>query len=198
MKKGDFHTIKIACDGTRCPDNNYVVHPEIIGNGDIQVGIWGEAPFVDEVAEERPFIGSSGSILRDNYFDLESCTYCIFNTVSCLTYRDGETRKPSQMDYDEYQLRFVKCRPFREQMLDMLEDGSVVVVFGRFAIAGLFDDPAKKASVYPEFIEHKGKTFISYACYHPAYILYRPSALTVFDDILAASGVFRRPEMVEF
>ena len=193
FKENGHRSVDIGCDGSRCPDYNIVVPPEIIGSGDIQVGIMAEAPYVNESEIGRPLVGSSGQELRE-YFDLDYCTYYIFNTLMCLTYRDGETRKPSQMEYDEYHDRFAKCEMFREQVLDLLDDGSVVIAFGKFAIAGLFGDFKRKASITPVFLDWKDKTFIAYGCLHPAYMLYRPSARVDFEAILEASGMFKLPE----
>lgn len=185
-----YYSIKIDCDGNRCPNENQVVYPEVIGSGDIQVGILGEAPYLDECEFNRPFIGPSGQIIRE-YLDLESCTYYIFNSVSCLTYREGETLKPSKMSPEEYEARFTACRPFRQQILNLLDDGSVIVALGKFAIHAMFGDWSKKASTIPDFLEIEGKTYIVYSVYHPAYPLYRPSAYDKFEELLEATGVLK-------
>ena len=195
-RKAEYQLVEIECDGSRCSECNVVVHPEIIGTGDIKVGLLGEAPFIEEEIQGRPFIGPSGQLIRE-YLDLESCTYHIFNSVSCLTYRDGETLKPSKMSPEEYKIRFAACRSFREQILDLLDDGSVLVALGKFAIHALFDDWNKRASTVPEFLEIKGKTYIVYCVYHPAYLLYRPSAQDKFDELLAATNVFNMGEINE-
>lgn len=182
--------IEIDCNGKRCSMVNSVVYPEIIGNGDLTVGVLGEAPYIEEEMKGRPFIGPSGQLIR-SYFDLESCTYYIFNTLSCLTYDNGEPLKPSKMSPEEYESRFAKCEPFRNEILDLLEDGSVLVALGKFAIHTLFGNWKKSASMFPDFVEYDGKTFIVYCLYHPAYLLYRPSARGKFEEMLKATGVFK-------
>ena len=182
-------SVEIACDGSWCSAHNEVVRPEVVGWGETKVGLLGEAPYVDEVMLGHPFVGSSGNVLRE-LLDLESFTYYIFNTLSCLTYVDGEPTKPSQMSKEEYEERLAKCEVNRNQILDLLDDGSVIVAFGKFAIHALFGDWKKRASDTPDFLEHEGKTFIVYSVYHPAYVLYRPSARERFDELLIATGVF--------
>lgn len=196
-REEDYLTVpvEIDCDGSRCSMVNVVVYPEIIGNGEISVGVLGEAPFIEEEIQGCPFIGPSGQLIR-SYFDLEECTYYIFNTLSCLTYDDGETLKPSKMTKEEYENRFAMCEPLRNEILDLLEDGSVIIALGKFAIHALFKDWTKKASVFPDFLEYEGKTFIVYCVYHPAYLLYRPSARGKFEEMLQASGVFKRDSNV--
>jgi uracil-DNA glycosylase family 4 len=168
-------TIDIPCDGTWCINYNAIVKPEIVGTGNIKVGLLGEAPYLEEEMLGHPFVGPAGNVLRE-YLDLESFTYYIFNTLSCLTYVDGEPVKPSQMTQAEYETRFTMCGQNRNLILDMLDDGSVIVAFGKFAIYALFGDWKKKASDVPDFLEYNGKTFIVYSVLHPAYPLYRPSA----------------------
>lgn len=182
-------SLEIDCDGTRCPAFNVVIHPEVVGFGDTKVGLLGEAPYLEEEMLEHPFVGPSGQVLRE-ILDLNSFTYYIFNTLSCLTYVDGEPVKPSEMAKEDFDVRFTMCEPYRERILDMLDDGSVIVAFGKFAIYALFGDWKKKASMVPDFLEHNGKTFIVYSVYHPAYPLRRPSAQSMFDAMLKETGVF--------
>ena len=98
--------------------------------------------------------------------------------------------KPSEMAKEDFDARFTMCEPYRKRMLDMLDDGSVIVAFGKFAIYALFGDWKKKASMVPDFLEYNGKTFIVYSVYHPAYVLYRQSAREPFNEMLKATGVF--------
>lgn len=181
-------SVPIKCDGLLCPAKNTVVYPEIVGNGSIKVGILGEAPYKEEVAYGEPFIGESGQLLRQ-YFDLDECTYFIFNTVNCMTIRNSVVIKPSEMGYDEFKGRFAMCRPFREQIMDLLDNGSVIMAFGRFAQQALFADKMDPSDV-PIFYDYKKKMLLAYSNYHPAYVLYRPSYKVQFEDILTASGVF--------
>jgi uracil-DNA glycosylase family 4 len=194
---GEPREIEIRCDGTKCQKINSVVLPEIVGFGNITVGIIGEAPYVDEVnykdadgnSHPRPFVGSSGMLLRE-YFDYDRYTYHIVNSVNCLTYEYETTLKPSEMPVGEQTKRLENCRPFVEQVLGLLNDGSVIMTLGVFARRALFNE---KLSVSPFPYEWSlgDKTFYVFVNHHPAYTLYRGSARQEFEDILEASGVFK-------
>lgn len=199
LAAGDPRSVDISCNGNRCPLKNVVVKPEIVGNGDITVGIVGEAPYLEEVKYGRPFIGRTGLFLRQ-YFDLEKYRYHIFNSILCLSY-DGEVPvKPSEMSQNDYELRIENCARYRNQMLDMLDDESVVMVFGKFAKIAMLGYNSPN-SVFPlsHFDMLMQKTFYMFLNYHPTYTFYRPSSKGVFEDILIASGVFKvlRGEMNE-
>jgi uracil-DNA glycosylase len=94
------------------------------------------------------------------------------------------------MEKEDFKERFTECKPFREQVLDLLDTGSVIMAFGRFAQLSIFG-MIKEIGPVPDFINYKGKTFAAYSNYHPAYILYKKSATSVFENILKASGVFK-------
>ncbi len=83
------------------------------------------------------------------------------------------------------------CRLFRIQILDLLDDGGVLVALGRFAIHVLFDDWNKNAFTAPEFLEFEGKTYIVSCVSYHAYLLYRPSAHDKFEGLLEAMNVFK-------
>jgi len=191
---GDPRSVDIDCEGNRCLLKNVVVKPEIVGNGVITVGIIGEAPYTEEVKYGRPFIGRTGLFLRQ-YFDLDKYRYHIFNSVMCLSYDEDVPIKPSEMSQSDYELRMKKCSRYRDQVLDLLDDESVVMVFGRFAKLAMFGDASTPNSVFPisHFDMLMQKTFYMFSNYHPAHILYRPSSKGVFDDIMTASGVFKMP-----
>jgi len=83
------------------------------------------------------------------------------------------------------------CRSFRKQILNLLDDGSVLVALGEFAIHVLFDDWNRNASTIPEFLEFEGKTYIVYCVYHPAYLLCKPSAHDEFEELFEAMNAFK-------
>lgn len=186
---GEPREIEIRCDGTKCHKKNIVVLPEIVGFGNITVGIIGEAPYVDEVEFGRPFVGDSGLFLR-KYFDYDKYTYHIVNSVNCLTYEYETTVKPSEMPSREQATRLDSCRPFVEQVLGLLNDGSVVMTLGVFARRALFDEKLP-VSTFPRVLRVSDKKFYVFINHHPAYILYRGSAKQEFEDILEASSVFK-------
>jgi len=91
-------------------------------------------------------------------------------------HKEGQTLKPSRMSPEEYDAMFIACRLFRKQVLDLLDDWSVLVALGKFAIHALFDDRNKNGSTVSEFLEFKGKTYMANCVYYHAYLLYRPLA----------------------
>jgi uracil-DNA glycosylase family 4 len=190
---GNPTKIKIDCDGTRCEHCNKVVNPEKVGYGNIAVGLVGEAPFKEEVELGRPFVGNSGLQLR-KYLDLDNYVYFIMNSVNCLTYVDENILKPSDMVLDVYEERKEMCRQFRERVLDLLDDRSVIMLFGRFAKLAMLGANIPN-SPFPRELKYKDKIFYVFTNYHPAYLLYRPSSREVFEDILDSSGVFLKDVM---
>lgn len=38
-RKAEHQLVELECDGSRCPEHNVVVYPEIIGTGEIKVGV---------------------------------------------------------------------------------------------------------------------------------------------------------------
>lgn len=187
--------IEIRCKGDKCHRINAVVSPEIIGSGNITVGIVGEAPYIDEVEAKRPFVGRSGRLLRE-YFDYDLYTYYIVNSINCLTYEYDTTIKPSEMTTFEKKKRLDNCRTFVHQVLDQLEDGSVVMALGVFARLSLFGEKVP-VSVFPRVFETENKTLNVFINHHPAYLIYNNSAIQEFEDILFASGVFAKREVDE-
>ena len=108
-----------------------------------------------------------------------------------MTQKEGETLKPSKMSPEEFKARFTACRPSRKQILDLLDDGSVLVALGKFAIHVSFDDWKKNASTLPEFLGFEGKTYIVSCACHPVYLLYRPSAHDKFEELQEATNVLK-------
>ena len=194
---GEPRSIEIRCKGDKCHKINSVVEPEIVGYGDITVGIVGEAPYKDEVdyrdadgdIHPRPFVGNSGVLLRQ-YFDYDKYTYYIVNSINCLTYEYETTVKPSEMTVRERTQRLMACKPFVDQVLNLLDDGSVIVTLGVFARLSLFGDKVS-VSVFPREYGLGDKRFFVFVNHHPSYLLHKPSMVTEFEEILEASGVFK-------
>ena len=61
----------------------------------------------------------------------------------------------------------------------------------KFAIHVSFDDWNKKTSPLPGFLGFEGKTYIVFYVYHPAFLLYRPSAHDKLEELLEATNVFK-------
>lgn len=187
--EGEPRGIEIRCKGAKCHKKNIVVNPEIVGFGDITVGIIGEAPYKDEAEEGRPFVGRSGMVLRE-YFDFDEYTYHIVNSINCLTYEYGTTIKPSEMTVRQRMNRVESCRPFVKQVFEYLDDGSVIMSLGVFAKLSLFNEKVR-VSPFPREYKIGEKTFYIFVNHHPAYLIYNQSARGEFEEILEASGVFK-------
>lgn len=175
----DEHTLMpVPCDGAKC---NVIgmVPTEIYGSGDILIGIVGEAPYKDEVALNRPFIGRAGRLLR-SYMDIKNFRYVISNSVQCMP--DTIDNKPTTRMIDN-------CRPVLVEILDLLPEDSVVMSLGTYAQLALF---GKRVSVStePYRLKFGDKIFRVYVNYHPMAMVYRPSLRGDFEAILRASGGF--------
>ena len=61
------------------------------------------------------------------------------------------------MSPEEYDAMLTACRPFKKQILDLLDDGSVLVALGKFAIHALIDDRNRTHSRFQSFWNSKAK-----------------------------------------
>jgi len=178
-----FKKIDIICDGTLCGKNYDTVPAELIGKGLELVVLVGEAPFRDEVAKQRPFIGRAGMILR-GYLDVNNFQYLIINSIMCKPY-DTAKSKPTDV--------LIKaCTPVRDDLLKIVEEGDTIVCFGRYAQTAMFGKHVAFSET-PYFIKHpiKGFDIPTWACYHPMAPIYDRSKKEIFEDILRASGKFK-------
>ena len=174
-----FHTVDMReeigkCD--ECPLANLlpVTHVpfEIVGdNPNPDVLFVAEAPFKDEMKQQRPLIGKAGSLLRDvlnQYLD----SYALANVVSCHPTNVAKIgiRTPEKEDQD-YCVEHVK--KFIEQT-----EPKLIVLLGKIAYTNLL--PEHYVQSVGKDIEYVGKMQkkgalttegITYACsYHPSYI----------------------------
>jgi uracil-DNA glycosylase len=175
--------VEIICDGTYCGRDYDVVPAEMIGNGFEVVVLVGEAPFKDEVEQQRPFIGKAGMILR-GYLNTEEYRYLILNSIMCKPY-DTLKNKPT----DEL---IKACKPVRDDILDMMVEGEIIVCFGRYAQQAIFGKEVP-FDTNPYFIEHPTKKWSIqvYANVHPMSIIYDSTRKEQFKDILRATGKFK-------
>lgn len=175
--------IPIICDGTLCGKNYETVPAELVGTGFEMVVCLGEAPFKDEVLAQRPFIGKAGNFLR-KYFALDNYQYLLMNSIMCKPY-DTAKNKPT----DEL---IAACSSVRNNVLDLMVEGDIVVLFGRYAQTAMFGKYVKFDTI-PYIVEHPTKGFEMevFAELHPMAPQYNRSVLTQFEDILKATGKFK-------
>ena len=146
-----------------------------------------EAPFKDEIKQQRPLIGKAGSFLRDvlnQYID----SYALANVVSCHptnTQKVG-VRTPLK-DEQEYCVEHIKA--FIEEI-----EPKLVVMLGRIAYENVLPqhylESVEKDSEYVGRMQKKGPIVsqgISYAVsYHPSYITrsggFKSNSYATFDS----------------
>ena len=175
--------IPIICDGTLCGKNYDTVPAELVGTGFELVVLLGEAPFKDEVIEQRPFIGRAGNFLR-KYLALDNYQYLLMNSIMCKPY-DTEKSKPTND-------LIAACSSVRNNLFDMMVEGDIIVLFGRYAQIAMFGKHVDFDPM-PYFVQHPTKPFEIevYACLHPMAPQYDRTKLPLFEDILRATGKFK-------
>ena len=179
----NYVKVPISCDGTKCGAQYDVVPGEIVGKGFEMVFIVGEAPYKDEVREGRPFIGRAGKILR-KYLDLANYQYVLLNSIMC---KPTDTPKSKPTD-----TLILACTQYRNEILERMERGDIMVCFGRYAQKAIFGKEVDFSEI-PYFVKHptKGFQIPVYANYHPMAISYNRDLEDRFENILRATGVFK-------
>lgn len=178
-----YKTIPIICDGTLCGHEYETCPSELIGQGIELVVLVGESPYDNEIFQQRPFIGRAGQILR-KYLNLDYYQYLIMNSIMCKPH-DTTKHKPTE--------ELIKnCRPVRDDLIRMMEDGDTIVSFGRFSQLAIFGKHVDFSEI-PYFLEHPTKKFEipAWACFHPMAPIYNPNLKDRFEDILRATGKFK-------
>ena len=181
--KKNYKKIDIICDGSLCGHDYDTCPSEIIGKGLELIVLVGESPYDTEIKQQRPFIGRAGRILR-KYLDLGNYQYLIMNSIMCKPH-DTTKNKPTE--------ELIKnCRPVREDLMSMMEDGDTIVSFGRFSQLAVFGKHVGFSEI-PYFIEHptKGFEIPVWACYHPMAMIYDRNKEEIFENILRATGKFK-------
>lgn len=130
-----------------------------------------EAPFKDEIKQQRPLIGKAGSFLRDvigQYID----SYALANVVSCHPTNTAKigVRTPHK---DEQEFCVEHVHAFIEEIQPKL-----IVMLGRIAYENILPEQylesISKDAEYVGRMQKKGPIIsqgITYACsYHPSYI----------------------------
>ena len=175
--------IPIICDGTLCGHNYDTVPAELVGRGFELVVLLGEAPYKDEVTLQRPFAGKAGNFLR-KYLALDHYQYLIMNSIMCNPH-DTPKRKPT----DEL---LAACAPVRNKLVDMMVEGDIIVLLGRYAQLAMFGKHVNFDTM-PYFVKHPTKDFEIevYANLHPMATQYNRTLLPQFEDILRSTGKFK-------
>lgn len=179
----NYKILPVSCDGTTCGANYDVVPAEIVGKGLEMVFLIGEAPYRDEVAEGRPFIGRAGQILR-RYLDLNNYQYVLFNSIMCKPTDTPKSKPTNDL--------IMACTPYRNEILEKMVRGDILVCFGRYAQTAIFGKYVDFSEI-PYFIKHPTKGFKMpvWACYHPMASIYDRSKEEIFKNILRSAGVFK-------
>ena len=149
------------------------------GPQDADILIVGQNPGQQEDRQGRPFVGSSGKILRAQVAKaaLDGLKIRYTNVVRCLT---PNNREPTLAEAKA-------CRPYLDAEIAAIQPRYVVTA-GGFATK-LVLKKAKISTAHGQFIEMAPKgevpAYTGYAVYHPAAALRDPSKLTVIGQDLA-------------
>lgn len=176
---------------TRCPLHETARQVCIPGDGpkNADILLVGQNPGREEDRKGKPFVGSSGKILKSQLtkagFDAENYgtskdwpTIRYTNAVRCIT---PNNREPTPAEAKA-------CRPYLEEEIARVKPRYVVTA-GGFATKGALKK-AKISTAHGQFIDgatvtKDGHRFTGYPIYHPAAALRDPSKLTVIGQDLA-------------
>jgi uracil-DNA glycosylase family 4 len=163
-------TCPLACS---MPGQITFVPFEIVGNNNKpDVLFVAEAPFKDEMAQQRPLISRSGSFLRDvldQYLD----SYALAHVVSC---HPTNTKKLGVHTPTEEEQ--AHCVEHVREFIDQIQP-KLIVLLGKIAYTNLlpehYIEAVGKDAEYVGKMQKKGvitSQGITYACsYHPSYIV---------------------------
>lgn len=166
---GICDTCPLACS---MPGQIFFVPFEIVGNNPTpDVLFVAEAPFKDEIKQQRPLIGKAGSFLRDvldQYID----SYALANVVCCHPTNTAKigVRTPLQEEQEH-------CVEHVKQFINEIQP-KLIVLLGKIAYMNILPDhyieSVGKDAEYVGKMQKKGvitSQGITYACsYHPSYI----------------------------
>ena len=190
--------------------NNGIYSPGFVwgcGNVSSEIVLIGEAPGREEVETGRPFAGKAGSIL-DEFIKLTGCQrddMLITNTVKYRLARPRANKQPTLVPvYDNKELsnrpalgsEIKLAAPFLKKELEII-DPSFVVTLGNIPLKAVYASffPDEKAPTVgachgtliklPSF----EKTYL-YPVYHPASLIYNPSAAPDYAKDLEMLGKY--------
>lgn len=163
---------------------------KVDGEGSLpcEVLFLGEAPGADEDLAGRPFIGTSGKLLRDFIHEsgLDQVPYYITNTVKC---RPPGNRKPTPAEASS-------CRPWLDVEIEEAQP-RYIICLGDTAMRQFFASGKVKGNVrdwvgkvLPLVGDDTAPT-IAIGCYHPAarQASQRASILTVMQYVAGLLGI---------
>lgn len=146
----------------KCPlrdvkHTNYVPAEATI---DAEILLIGEAPGENEVKHGKPFIGRSGTLLRQ-IMDKTKLSYNISNIVKCRpTTSTNDNRCPTASEINA-------CFPMIEHEIES-KQYKLVVLFGRVALNAFFPDKKITQTAGQILVKDNIRFLIMY---HPSYIL---------------------------
>jgi DNA polymerase len=125
---------------SRCSLSEHGCRPIVHrGNPKSDILLIGEAPGKVEQEQTKPFVGPAGELLDKIMGSIGLDTehnMIIMNTVFC---RPTATQHESKQNYTPKQTQIVRCWPFVEKAINILEP-KIIVACGRTALAQLLDD----------------------------------------------------------
>lgn len=153
----------------------------------IDLLVIGEAPGKDEDKDGRPFVGRSGSLLRESLKAAGLINVAFSNIVRCNPLdSNGDNRGPNAEEVDA-------CVSYVRE--DILRVNPKLILFtGGTALRAFFGETGKKR-IAPErghllTVDVGGKKFPAFITFHPAYILRKSSVLPIFLADLDRSAKF--------
>ena len=163
---------------TNCEECSLQKHPYVPSYTptDAKVFVFGEGPGINEVREQKPFVGQSGMLLEMVFtkYDVDYVKVSRSNVVSC---RPPNNREPTRKEVR-------CCKPRLDAELNAFE-GDIIMPLGKTAIETFFGAEAKISAHRGHWFEWNGKPGMG--TWHPAYVLRRASvARQFYGDIKRA------------
>ena len=139
------------------------------GNPEAKLMLVGEAPGQDEDMEGVPFVGASGTVLREILEELHYDTDKLYitNAVKCAT--PGENKKPQKKEIN-------CCRQYLIEEINEVKP-NVICCIGGTALEAVLKRSGITKLKNNVFYSDEFKTKVV-PVFHPAYILRNPSAYT--------------------
>lgn len=139
---------------------------EKVGDGKADILVVGEAPGFEEDKHGRPFIGSSGRLLRTELARAGIKNYYLTNPIKC---RPPNNRKPTSAELKA-------CRPYLESEIRRLRPAWVVTAGA--VPSKLLLRESRITQAHGKLVEQEA--YHGYPVLHPAFILRDPSHLGTF------------------
>ena len=149
----------------------------VVGDGELNPSIVfiGEAPGEQEDIQGKPFVGRSGTILRNALSELNITNYYITNLVKC--------RPPGNRDPTESESQ--NCFPYLKLQLNKLNP-KIICTLGRHSTSKVLSASGKEMKTITDQrgsevdIVIDGKEYILFPMYHPAATIYNQKLKEIF------------------